>query len=529
MDAHNTHPLSHTLLAQWIFESARRHGDKPYVHSIAQNATLTYADLHAATARLGNYLAARGLGANDRVALLSNNSIEHLIAYLGVMAHGATICTIHLEANASHLDSILAALEPRLVLYEDGHGLEARATHAAPGLWQRLGHWRPDSQTSASDGLFADLASSVPVPEGAPVVRARPDHDACICFTSGTSATPKGVMLTFAELLGNAPATADAFGMTADDRILDYRSFNWASAQILGCLAPLTKGATLILGTKFSQSRFFDWVRDHRATIATGNPTVINMLMAGDARDTHADLPTLRFMTSSSAPLLQEEWKRFEERFAIPVIQGYGASEAGWIAGADETTRRFGSVGRPLPYHRLCIVAEDGTPLPTGEIGLVDLGDDPARAYRYLASDGEAHVNATGRLRTGDFGYLDPDGYLFVTGRQKDLIIRGGVNISPLEIDATVIELGQVAEVATVGVPDPIYGEAVVTFIVRLPGTALSEDALRAHCENRLPAFKVPKEFHIRDSLPKTDRGKLDRKALVADWMAARATSQGPG
>jgi len=203
-------------------------------------------------------------------------------------------------------------------------------------------------------------------------------------------------------------------------------------------------------------------------------------------------------------------------------LRGYhrvGTSEAGWVAGSNETSRRLGSVGKPLPYHDLKIVDAAGKALPAGEIGQVELGNDAARDYRYVDPNGAVKVHATGRFRTGDLGYLDADGYLFITGRERDLIIRGGVNIAPIEIDGVLLQCDDVAEAATIGVPDPIYGEAVVSCVVRATGAEITEDALLAHCGATLPAFKAPKQILFRDALPKTERGKIDRKALIADWM----------
>jgi acyl-CoA synthetase (AMP-forming)/AMP-acid ligase II len=174
-----------------------------------------------------------------------------------------------------------------------------------------------------------------------------------------------------------------------------------------------------------------------------------------------------------------------------------------------------------LPYHRLRIVGEDGTPLRPGEIGFVELGADPAMAFRQLGADGRIETYATGRMRTGDLGYLDADGFLFLTGRQKDLIIRGGVNIAPLEIDGVLLDQPEIAEAATVGVPDPVYGEEVVCYVVLKPGAAVDARAILDRCAARLPAAKRPKQVVFRDALPKTGRGKMDRRALVEDWVAA--------
>jgi long-chain acyl-CoA synthetase len=220
--------------------------------------------------------------------------------------------------------------------------------------------------------------------------------------------------------------------------------------------------------------------------------------------------------------LLVEEWRRFEERFGISVAQGYGTSETGWIAGCSEKTRRFGSVGMPMPYHRLCIVDREGRVCPPGETGQVEVGGFDGNAYRYVDEDGEIRINALGRTRTGDLGYLDADGYLYLTGREKELIIRGGVNISPLEIDNLLLQMPGIAEAATIGVPDRVYGEEVVSYVVLAPGATLAASDILQFCAERIAAFKAPKQIVLCAELPKTERGKLDRKALGLAWQRAK-------
>lgn len=495
--------------AGWLWRNARLFPDKPFIVSVDQGRTVTHGEFYEQCVRIGRDLKARGIRANDRVALLSYNSIEHLATYVGVMAYGATACTIHVEMNESYLGEILASVNPKLVLYEDGIGVEKPAGET-PWAWLRLTDW------------FAELEKLPPGEIAAPLNRL--SDDASIVYTSGTASKPKGVVLSLAEVFGNAEPTADAFGIGPDDRVLDFRSYNWVSAQHLSCLGVLNKGATLVMARKFSQSRYFDWIAEHKVTVAAGNPTTINMMINRPVPVTAKDLPHLRFITSSSAPLLVEEWKRFESIYGIPIAQGYGASEVGWIAGCSEKTRKFGTVGKPLPYHKLGIVDANGKPLPAGEIGAIELGGDPERRYRYLGEDGAIKINATGRIKTGDLGFLDEDGYLHITGRVKDLIIKGGVNIAPVEIDNIVLQMPEIAEAATIGVPHKIYGEAVVVYVAARTGTNLTPDAVLAHCAQRLPEFKRPSEVLLRPELPKTERGKMDRAALLTEWKQTHQT-----
>jgi acyl-coenzyme A synthetase/AMP-(fatty) acid ligase len=272
------------------------------------------------------------------------------------------------------------------------------------------------------------------------------------------------------------------------------------------------------MAQKFSASRFLPHVREHRVTVAAGNPTTINFLL--NTEQSPGPLPSLRFLTSSSAPLTVEEWRRFEQAFGVPIAQGYGQSEAGWIAAIPGEQRRHGTVGRPLAYHDLAIVDGAGQRLPAGSTGHVELGGFAGHCYRYLADDGGVIVACQGRIRTGDLGLLDDDGFLRLTGREKELIIRGGVNISPVEIDSFLMQRPEIIEVATVGVPDAVYGEEVVSYVVARPGSLIDESALLRYCGEGLPAFKAPKRIVLTTSLPKSERGKLDRRALAAQWKS---------
>ena len=499
----------------WLEENNRRFPDKIFIESIDQGKSISHGAMYHVSRQIAQFLAARNIMANDRVALLAGNSLEHLAVYFGVLAYGATICTINIEMNRAHFSDILAAVDARLLRFEDGLDI-ASLVEQNSGEWQALGDWR----AAGGSGFFAEIAGCSGDGDIPPVNL--PSDVASIFYTSGTEAAPKGIVCSYAELIANVVPTATAFGLTAEDRVLDFRSYNWVSAQVLSALGPLCQGATLLLARKFSQSRYFDWLRDYGATIAAGNPTTINMLNNRPHAVTAKDLPNLRYIFSSSAPLLRKDWTAFEERYRIPIAQGFGASEMMWIAGSDEHSRRFGSVGKPLAYQNLKIVDANGANLLEGETGAVEVGRGENAEYLYLTPGGKIETHAKGRIRTGDLGHLDSDGYLYLTGRSKEVIIRGGVNISPVEINNTVMEMPGIAEAAAIGVPDDIHGEAVVVFAVRLPGAELSTEEILDHCRAKLAPAKLPREIIFRESLPKTARGKMDRRALTEIWQAER-------
>ncbi|HEX8808488.1 MAG TPA: class I adenylate-forming enzyme family protein, partial [Xanthobacteraceae bacterium] len=226
------------LLQDWIARAVARSPQKPWVIAADDGRAVDYARLRDFVGRFAAWLKHRGIGPNHRIALLADNSIEQLLCYFGVMAAGATVCTVHVEMNRNQLGGILDRLKPKLILYQDGLRLD-EVLGAVPS--PRLAIGRHDAP--AADTLFGELSRTTP---GEPETAARPDDDAVILFTSGTSAKPKGVVLNFREFLSNIDPVAEGFGISADDRLYDFRPFSWASAQLLGALAPVNRGATLV-------------------------------------------------------------------------------------------------------------------------------------------------------------------------------------------------------------------------------------------------------------------------------------------
>jgi acyl-coenzyme A synthetase/AMP-(fatty) acid ligase len=312
-------------------------------------------------------------------------------------------------------------------------------------------------------------------------------------------------------------STVDRLELTEADTILDYRHFSWSSPQILSIGPSLQIGATLVLARKFSQARFFDWVREHGVTVAVGIPTVINMLLSRPVAVTAADLPTLRFMTSSTAPLSVERHLEFEKTYGIPIVQLAGGTETGFMCGNRPGQRQLGSIGRPTLNMRVRILDDAGREQPPGREGeMVVSGRQMASAY-WQGPDKLLPIPQDG-FRNGDLARRDEDGYVYITGRKKDIIIKGGVNIASLEITNCLLEHPDVADAATLGVRDDIYGELPVAFVAPRPGRSAPPASLLAHCQARLVAFKVPTAVVVVDAIPKNVNGKIDRDALAALW-----------
>lgn len=494
---------------------AETRGDKPFIVAVDQGGrAITFRQLWKLSNRIARFLAARDIAAGGRIAVLTDNRLEMPVLYFALQRYGAAFCTINVEVNAANLREMLARIGPTLILYH--RDLDAETLGRSGDVdWLPFGDCDPDGDAAADSGLFEAL-NDIDDDDDAPHADPGPDDLCVLSFTSGTSAAPKGVMHRFGNYFWIADQTIDMWKLTDTDRMLEFRSLSWASSHML-CLVPaLRVGATILLANRFSRSRFFGWLRDFDPTMVIGVPTVINMLLEHDpSPDDIGATQRLRFMSSSTAPLMVEQHKRFEDTYGIELVQLYGMSEGGIVASNHVGERRIGSVGPSGLYQNLRIVGAEGESLETGAVGEIELGGaQPAGSY--LHADGTEE--AIGRLKTGDLGYLDEDGFLMITGRAKDVIIRGGVNIAPLEIDNALSTHPDIREAATIGVPDKVYGERPVSFAALRQGADASEEDILAHCARALADFKMPSELILLDDVPKNDRGKIDRGALSVLW-----------
>ena len=509
--------LPHRPVADLLAEYAKRDPSKTAIVDLDQgNASITFGELEQVVTDIAADLKRRGVKKGDRVLLLSDETLEKLLIWLGAWRMGAIICPLNIELNEANLAALAAMIRPKIMFtHKELDGAKLTAGIDAPLI--RFGQWKPAAGNDPEDQYFTALAhgaKAAEIPE-----RNNAEDTSCMFCTSGTTSKPKIVVYDHCAYWLSGLDTLDILGLEANDKTLEYRSFGWNSAQILTLLPFLQKGLTMHIARRFSHSRFFEWIQSHGLTFAAGVPTVVNMLLNKPLGYTAKDLPTLRLMTCSTAPLTAEQWKNFEEMYGVTLLQLYGMSEAGWICGNRHYRRRMGTVGPPALHQEFEIVDGDGKVCPPEVEGEVSVGG-PQVAIGYLMEDGGIDPVRGKRIKTGDLAMMDTDGFVRVTGRTKDLIIRGGMNIAPLEIDAVLLKHPGIYDGAAVGVPDKIYGEEVVAYVMPMPGVTLTEADVVAHCKQHLAAAKLPKQVLIVPELPKSDRGKVLRDKLRADWLA---------
>ena len=516
-----------STVADLLARHAGAHPEKTAIVDLDGGKEIDFAGLRAAVERIAAWLEATGVGRGDKVVVLADERLEKLLVFLAVWRVGAIACPFHVEMSVAHLRAIVTYIGPRLVLWHaDLDGDRIVEGLGYPSV--QFSSW-PDGGPEPGE-LFAAVGArdSGAAPQGTNFET----DTACIFSTSGTTDRPKCVEWDHLGLWLCGLSSLDFTGMTGEDRLLEYRTFSWLSPQILALMPFLQTGLTLHMARRFSHGRFFDWIEDNRITVAIGVPTVINMLLNRPVDIEPGRIDSLRLMTSSSAPLSPDRWRRFEETYGIALLQFYGASEGGWLCGNRHDDRKVGTVGRPARHMEFAILDPDGGPCPPGVEGEIAIRG-PQTAVAAITPAGEYRdmrpIRLTEWLRTGDIGVADEDGFVTVTGRVKDLIIRGGVNIAPLEIDGVLMRLPGIEEAAAVGVPDPIYGEEIAAFVVVRSGASVDPETVIAGCVRHLPDFKLPKSVFLVDSLPRSDRGKIRREALKSLWHERARPSDPPG
>jgi long-chain acyl-CoA synthetase len=349
---------------------------------------------------------------------------------------------------------------------------------------------------------------------------------AVILYTSGTTGQPKGAELTHSNMVQNALLANRLFGLHPHDVHLVALPLFHSFGQTVQMNAGLATGATLVLLPRFDAGQALALMEREQVTFFAGVPTMYHALLHCDSgAGLEAIAARMRVAVSGGAALPAEVMRRFEDRFGVPILEGYGLSETSPVATFNrvDRPRRPGSVGLPVWGVQVMIVRDDGSPAGTGEAGEIAIrGHNVMKGY-FRRPEATAEVtDAQGWFRTGDVGTRDADGYLYIVDRKKDLIIRGGFNVYPRELEEVLLTHPGVSLAAVVGVPHPSHGEEVKAFVIRAPGAALTEDDLIAWCKQNMAAYKYPRIVEFRESLPMTATGKILKRELAPAPEPAR-------
>jgi malonyl-CoA/methylmalonyl-CoA synthetase len=441
----------------------------------------TYADLEAESARFANLLGAAGLAPGDRVAAQIDKSPEALFLYLGCLRAGLVYVPLNTAYQEAEIAYFVADAEPRAAFCR----APSRAWFkAVPNLLD-----------------FAEAANR-PV-EFRTVARSEKDLAALI-YTSGTTGRSKGAMVTHGNLVSNALALHEIWRFRPGDVLLHALPVFHVHGLFVALHTALANASPILFLEKFDAAQVMRMLP--RATVFMGVPTYYVRLLAESGFD-RALCAGMRLFISGSAPLLEDTFNEFRRRTGHTILERYGMSEAGMITSNPyDGERRAGTVGKPLPEVQVRV---DGDP---GEIHI--RGPNVFAGYWRQPEKTREEFTADGWFKTGDVGRFSSDGYLSIVGRAKDLVISGGYNVYPKEIELLLDEIPGVAESAVIGVPHPDFGEAVTAVIVPRPGARLSEAAVIDHVKSRLANFKVPKRVHFVAELPRNAMGKVQKNVL---------------
>ena len=467
---------------------------------------LTWGELDTETARLANTLTGLGLTEGDRVAVRAEKSPRQLMLYLACLRAGLVYLPMNTAYHRDEVDYLVGNAEPGLIVCDPAAEDEVRDIASSHGGAPVL------TLDPQGDGtLWARAADASPV--FAAVERASDDL-AVILYTSGTTGRPKGAMLSHGNLRSNAEALIATWGFTADDVLLHALPLFHAHGLFVACHCALLSGARMIWLNKFTAEAAIAQIP--RATVFMGVPTLYTRLLAGP-RLTRDLCRSMRVFISGSAPLLAETWRAFEDRTGHGIVERYGMTETGMnTSNPLDGERRAGSVGPPLPGVEVRIVDEDGATLGRDTMGDVQVrGPNVFAGYWRMPEKTAEDFTADGWLRTGDIGLIDADGYVHLVGRAKDLIITGGYNVYPKEVETVIDRIDGVEESAVIGVSDPDFGEAVTAVVVpRGDPAAVTEDAVIATVKAAIANYKVPKRVHVVDALPRNAMGKVQKNVL---------------
>ena len=501
-------PKSKTLKQQ-IDANALEHGDRIWLAAPETGRQVSFADGAAQIRDIAQHIANMGLPKGSSIAIASPNSIGACLTFMGIVYGGYVALPLNLVAGAKVLGYILAHSKAALIFVQnDCQDMIKEAMQEAKSTAKTC----PLDVNGGPQWAESSPAKSKP---NAPIESPKADSIGVLMYTSGTTGNPKGVMLSHHNLLAAGHFISTGHGITKQDRALCVLPIYHINGLCVTVMGTTVSASMLVLPHKFSVSSFWSHIAAYKCSWFSAVPTQFAYIL--NHPESTEDLSYLRFARSASAPLSPEIHRRFEERFNIPIIETMGLTETGSQITTNPMPPAIRKIGSPgTAFGNEIMIADDTlAAVPTGTIGeILVRGANVMQGYLNQPEETAKTISPDGWLRTGDLGYLDQDGYVFVSGRIKELIIKGGENIAPREIDEALLEHEAVLEAAAFAVPCENYGERVEACIRLKEQMHASAPDLLAHCQTRLGKFKSPDTIHILEDLPKGPSGKVQRLKL---------------
>jgi long-chain acyl-CoA synthetase len=492
-----------TNLARNLTDTVRAHAGRLAVR--VDDAAMTYQALDEASGRVAGLLRERGLEPGDRVGLMMPNVAEVPVLYYGVLRAGGVVVP---------MNPLLKAREVAYYLSDSGAGL-VFAWHAFAE------QARAGAEQAGADLIVVDTAGFPQVLAAAPAdnqVADRDDADtAVILYTSGTTGQPKGAELSHGNLISNTEVSRTEIVLAGpDDVIFGGLPLFHVFGQTVALNVSVAAGACLTLLPRFDAAHALRIVGDHRVTVFEGVPTMYVALLHQPDRADY-DTSALRTCISGGAALPVEVLRGFDKAFGVPVLEGYGLSETSPVASFNHPgrERKPGSIGTPIRDVRMRVVDAEDHEVPQGEVGeIVIQGPNVMKGY-WQRPEATAEAIRDGWFHTGDLARVDSGGYFYIVDRKKDLVIRGGYNVYPREIEEVLYEHPAVSEAAVIGLPHPALGEEVAAAVTLKPGATVTAEELRDYVKSQVAAYKYPRYVWIADSLPKGATGKIQKRDIV--------------
>jgi fatty-acyl-CoA synthase len=509
------------ISADVLGERARLTPDAPALVVVDPPLRLTYRELDRRAARCASAWRALGVGHGDRVGLLAHNRVEYLEAFFAAGKSGAVLVPLGTRLTAPEIAPILEDSGARVCLYDASFAptvATLRRTAPAVERWVAL-----DAPADPADSSYAALAEAADA-GGFEATRCDPEDLYCLLYTSGTTGRPKGVMIPHRQVAWNGYNTVACWQLGAADVSPIFTPLYHAGGLMAFLVPVFTVGGTIVLHRTFDAGEIWRTVERERCTVALGVPTIWKLLAEAPEFET-ADLSSLRCLYSGGAPLPTWIAETYQRR-GLVFKQGFGMTEVGvncFSMTVEESVRKLGSIGKPMMHTEVRLVDAEGREVADGEVGeLWFRGPHVSAGYWNRPEETAASYLPGGWFRSGDLARRDEEGFFYVAGRAKEMLISGGVNVYPAEIEAVLLQHPGVRDAAVVGIDHPTWGEVGVAFVVELePGSAASAAVLEFAGE-RLARYKLPKEIVHLAELPRTAYGKVVKGELKSRYMAER-------